>query len=104
MPRNGLVPLLLEVLQRQVGADRRVVEDLHSQVLDVVHLEFYDVTREPVLGDTQMEHPAGHRRRLEDRGREARQRKIVRYREPGWPRADDRDSFLPRLPGRRRPG
>ena len=51
---------------------------LHPQPQDAVDLHFDDFARKAEVRDTQVQHPAGNRRRFEDLDRVAQQRQVVR--------------------------
>ena len=88
---DRLVPLVEQVVQREIRADRRPEADLHSSCHDRLDLVVEDVDREAVSGDPDAKHSPGDVERLEDHGGVAHVREVPRAGEPGRAGADDRD-------------
>ena len=94
---DGVEALVLEVVEREVAAERRVRDELHAEVPGalVLGLEDLDLGK-AVLRDPVAEHAAGLGVALEDRDRVAGDREVVRGRHAGRARADDRDAAAAR--------
>ena len=80
--------------------DLRVQLERHAHVEDALHLGVEHVARQPVLGDAEAHHAAGHRPGLVDRHLVAEPGEVVGGGEPGGPGTHHQNPLAGRL-GRR---
>ena len=90
------VEVALELVEGDVGADRRVEDERDAEALDEpdVHLDRF--ARQAERRHADEHRPAAVREAVEDRDLVALGRELARDRDPGRPRTDDRDPLLAR--------
>ena len=90
------VEVALELVERDVLADRRVEDERHPEPLDESDVHLDRLARQAERRDADEHRPAAVRQRVEDGAPEALHRQLAGDGDPGRPGPDDRDPLVPR--------